>query len=272
MKIAGVLGWPIAHSRSPLLHRYWIEQHGVDGAYLPFAVSPERFDAAITGLIGLGFAGVNVTLPHKEVALSIADTASAAAQAIGAANMLTVRNDQLHADNSDAFGFAEHLFSTVTDEPTQLSPALLLGAGGAARAAIFALNERGVGPVTVANRTVERAVALQKQFPHIHIISMGDVLSSIDKYRLIVNTTSVGLDEEKTPIEVSNLHPDCVIYDTVYSPLDTLLLRTARARGLCVVDGLGMLMHQARAGAQEWFGIDAVPDRALRDLLSRSLA
>lgn len=269
--IAGVLGWPISHSRSPLLHRHWIAAAGVDAVYLPFAVRPERFAAAASGLAALGVAGVNVTIPHKEQALSHADSATPAARAIGAANMLTVGADgRLAADNSDAFGFLAHLTATISNDPKRFDPALIIGAGGVARAAVYALADFGVERIVILNRTRSRAEALAALYTQAEAVTHDDAAEAIATARLVVNATSIGMQSDETPIDVSLSPSDAILFDTVYTPLETALLRAARQRGLATVDGLGMLMHQARAGARLWYGVDIPPDDALRAVLERS--
>lgn len=271
--IAGVIGWPIAHSRSPLLHGWWLERHGVDGAYLPFAVQPERVGDAVRGLAGLGLKGVNVTIPHKEAALERADTASPTALRIGAANMLTVDAEgAIHADNSDAYGFAENLRAGLEESRWRDRPALLLGAGGAARAVAVALLNLGVASLHIANRTVERADALaaaldDRATGH----PIGDAPEIAKVAGLIVNCTASGMGGDGAPIDLAAIDSRAAVVDTVYTPLETPLLRAARARGLATLDGLGMLIHQGRPGFRAWFGVDPIVDPAVRALLVADL-
>lgn len=271
--IAGVMGWPITHSRSPLLHRFWIERAGVDAVYLPFATPPDRLAEAVSGLSALGIRGVNVTIPHKEQALALADEPTAAASAIGAANMLTVGADgRLLADNSDAFGFIAHLRASVGSALDKLLPAVILGAGGVARAIAYALTDAGVGDVRIHNRTHARAAALAASFPSVVVVPDAQKIEALREARLIVNATALGMGDGALPCDPAILRSDSVVYDTVYTPLDTPLLHAARARNLHTVDGLGMLMHQARAGARLWYGVETEPDAALRALLEASFA
>ncbi len=263
-RLAGVIGWPIGHSRSPLLHGHWLERHGIDGAYLPLAVPPGRLPAAIEGLLALGFRGANVTIPHKEEALVLASRATPQAKAIGAANTLIVENGGLLADNSDAFGFLANLEESAGWRP-EGKRCLVLGAGGASRAVLWSLMDRGAAEVVLTNRTSERAARLAEAFglqcrPW---EERGRALAGMD---LLVNTTSLGMQgQPELDLPLQNLPASCLVTDLVYVPLETQLLRNARVRGNPTVDGLGMLLHQARPGFAAWFGVEPRVDQALRD-------
>ena len=254
--VAGVMGWPVSHSRSPRLHGFWLEAYGIDGAYVPLAVRPERFETALRGLAALGMRGCNVTLPHKEATLALADHADDVARRIGAANTVVVREDgALAVTNTDAFGFIENLEARAPGWPSD-RPAVLLGAGGASRAVIVALLDAGVPQVRIANRTLERAQALADTFgPAVLPVAWEERAAALDGAGLLVNGTQLGMAGQ-APLEMTldGLAGDGVVYDLVYVPLQTDLLRAAAARHLRCVDGLGMLLHQARPGFAAWFG------------------
>ena len=265
-RLAGVMGWPVAHSRSPRIHGYWLEEKGIDGAYLPLAVRPEALGAALAGLGALGFRGCNLTAPHKEAALAHMATLSGTARRIGAVNTVTVGDDgALHGDNTDGFGFIGHLRQEAPGwDPA--APVAMLGAGGAARAVVDALKAEGVTEIRVANRTRARASALAD--------AAGDTLralpweereAALEGCGLLVNTTQLGQGGKPAlELDLGRLPAAAVVYDLVYAPLETALLRAARARGNAAVDGLGMLIHQARPGFAAWFGAEAEATAALR--------
>jgi shikimate dehydrogenase len=263
-RVAAVIGWPVAHSRSPSLHGHWLERYGIDGAYVPLAVKPEDIARALRALVELGFAGANVTLPHKEAALAAADEASARAREIGAANTLIVRDGRLLADNTDGYGFLENLRQSAPDWQPAAGPAVVLGAGGAARAVLHALLEAGVPELRLLNRTRARAERLAESFPHVRVSDWGD-MRALEGAALLANSTSLGMSGQP-PLEIAldRLPPEALVTDLVYSPLETALLRAARARGYATVDGLGMLLHQARPGFAAWFGREPEVDEALR--------
>ncbi|MCA8927420.1 MAG: shikimate dehydrogenase [Alphaproteobacteria bacterium] len=274
-RLAGVMGWPIAHSRSPHIHGYWLERYRIDGAYVPLAIRPEHLAEAFAALPKVGFRGWNITLPHKEAARRLVDSVTPAAERIGAVNTVTVQADgSLSGDNTDAFGFLAHIDQSVPDWP-RARPALVLGAGGAARAVIFALLEAGVPEVRLCNRTLARAEALAADNgPAVRPVRWEDREAAMDGAGLVVNTTSLGMHGQP-PLEVrlEALPVDAVVNDIVYVPLETPLLAAAAARGLRTVDGLGMLLHQARPGFERWFGHrpEVTPDlhaTIVRDLLS----
>ena len=264
-KLAGVMGWPVAHSRSPLLHGHWLEHYGIDGAYVPLAVAPEHFAQALRALSLVGFAGVNVTLPHKETALAAVDEATATASRIGAVNTVTVRADgSLLGDNTDAYGFVENLRQSVPDWRPEAGPALLIGAGGTARAVAVALLEAGLPEVTLVNRTTSRAEALALEIGGpVKVGLWVDRARLLGQAALLVNTSSLGLvGGPALDLDLAALVPD-----VVYTPLETPLLREARGRGNAVADGLGMLLHQARPGFAKWFGVAPEVSEHLRALL-----
>jgi shikimate dehydrogenase len=256
-RIAGVMGWPIKHSRSPRLHGFWLDKYGIDGAYVPLAVRPEELPIALRALPKLGFAGTNLTVPHKELALPVLDHVDALARRIGAANTIVVRADgSLLGTNTDAFGFTESIRAGAPAWKPEAAAAVVIGAGGAARAVIVALLDEGVRTIRVVNRTRDRAARLAEEFgATAH--AWGDWRSALDGAGLLVNTTTQGMaGEPALDIDLAALPTTAVVNDIVYVPLETPLLAAARRRGNRVVDGLGMLLHQARPGFRAWFGVD----------------
>lgn len=263
---AGVIGWPVAHSRSPRLFDHWFARHGIAGRYMPFAVAPGSFPHVFPALARAGLQGVNITLPHKEQALALADTATPTAEAIGAANLIRFTADgAIEADNSDGYGFIESLRAGAPGWQADRGPAVVLGAGGASRALIHALLEAGVPEIRLANRTRDKADALAKAFDRTAVIDWERRAAALEGAATVVNATSLGM-EGQPPLDIAlDAAPDhAVVTDIVYTPLETPLLAAARARGLAAVDGLGMLLHQARPAFAAWFGIDPEVDDALR--------
>lgn len=257
MILAGVMGDPIGHSLSPVLHSYWLARHGVNGAYLPLHVKHAELEQALRALPALGFSGVNLTLPHKESALAIVDTLSAEAKKIGAVNTVIVRkNGMLHGTNTDAFGFIENLHSGVRELTPYLEQAVVIGAGGAARAVVFGLLEAGAKKVIIVNRTKARAEALAKHFgARCEVLLSDNIEEALASASLLVNSSSLGM-KGKAPLEISlrSLPKTALVTDIVYTPLITALLQKAKRRGNPTVEGLGMLLHQARPGFEAWFG------------------
>jgi shikimate dehydrogenase len=269
-RLAGVIGWPIAHSRSPRLHGYWLERYGIDGGYLPFAVRPERLAAALAGLPALGLRGINVTLPHKEAALGLCARVTEAARRIGAVNTIVVSEDgELEGSNTDAFGFLAHLAASLPGFRPEAGPAVLLGAGGAARAIAVALLDAGAPELRLVNRTRLRAEALAVALgPRVRLLDWAERATALAGAALLVNSTTLGMTGQPAlDLDLTALPRAAVVYDIVYVPLETPLLAAARARGHAVVDGLGMLLHQARPGFAAWFGREPEVDAALRDFV-----
>jgi shikimate dehydrogenase len=257
-RAAGVIGWPVAHSRSPKLHGYWLQQYGIDGAYLPLTVQPGHMAAALRGLAALGFAGCNVTVPHKEAALALADHAEPAARRIGAANLIVVQPDgSLHAGNTDGFGFLENLHERAPGWQAQAGPAVVLGAGGSARAVVAALCDAGCPEIRLLNRTRARAETLADALGGpIRLLDWNERGSALDGAALLANTTTQGMTGQPAlDLDLSALPIAAVVTDLVYVPLETPLLAAARARGNRVADGLGMLLQQARPSFAAWFGV-----------------
>jgi shikimate dehydrogenase len=270
--LAGVMGWPVGHSLSPRLHGFWLRQHRIDGAYVPLAVAPDRLEQALRALPAIGFRGVNLTIPHKEPALALVDRITPAAARIGAVNTVIVGQDGLLGDNTDGYGFIASLVAGAPDWQAGAGSAVLLGAGGAARAIAVALIDAGAPELRLVNRTLARAETLASQLGDaarergatLTVLNWEDE-GALAGASLLVNTTSLGMTGQP-PLEVdlAPLPAKALVTDIVYNPLETRLLAAARARGHQVVDGLGMLLHQARPGFRAWFGIDPEVTDALR--------
>jgi shikimate dehydrogenase len=265
-RLAGVMGWPVAHSLSPRLHGYWLEQHGVDGVYVPLAVAPDHLATALRALPSLGFRGVNLTLPHKERALELCQEVDDLARRIGAVNTIVVREGRLVGSNSDAFGFLESLKAGAPEWRPEAAPAVVLGAGGAARAVVAALIDAGAPEVRLVNRTRERAEALAASLGGaISIQHWAKRRAALADAGLLVNATTLGMaGQPPLDLDLGGLPSDALVTDLVYAPLVTPLLAAARARGNPLVDGLGMLLHQARPGFEAWFGVRPDVTAALR--------
>ncbi|MBP7002410.1 shikimate dehydrogenase [Amaricoccus sp.] len=265
--LAGVLGWPIRHSRSPQLHGHWLARYGIRGHYVPLAVRPEDVPAALAALPKLGFRGVNVTIPHKEAALALAARATPTAELIGAANTLTFdANGGFEADNTDAYGFVRNLRQAAPGWSAAAGPALILGAGGASRAVIAALLEDGAPEIRLANRTRARAEGLRDHFgPRIVVVDWEGAAEAAAGAATIVNTSALGMGEDEgLPVRLDAAPAGALVTDIVYTPLVTPFLVEARARGLRIVDGLGMLLHQGAPGFERWFGRAPEVDDDLR--------
>jgi shikimate dehydrogenase len=268
-RLAGIIGWPVAHSRSPRLHGFWLDRHGLDGAYVPLAIRPEHFATAVRGLMQAGFAGANVTLPHKRAAFALCDSVDPSARHAGAVNTLVFRDGKIEGSNTDGWGFLANLRAHGVDPAA--GPALILGAGGAARAVAAALLETGV-PVTIANRTAEHAEALAHDLPNLRVLPWhrrGDALSD---QALLVNATSLGMQgHPPVDLDLARAAPTLAVADIVYVPLQTPLLSATAAHGLRGVEGLGMLLYQAVPGFRAWFGVEPVVDEALRRFVAADL-
>ena len=274
MKRACVIGWPVEHSRSPLIHRYWLKLYKIDGAYEKEAVRPEDLARFLGSLKDRGYAGANVTLPHKEAALRLAIIADEAARAIGAANTLWLDDAfRLNASNSDAYGFVANLDAGAPHWNDGRKPVMVLGAGGAARAIVHGLLAEGATRVVLTNRTRGRAEALAGAFgPAVTVVDWTKRDRALSDCSLLVNATSLGMTgKEPLNIDLTFLPPDAVVTDIVYSPLETPLLAAARARGNRTVDGLGMLLHQAVPGFERWFGVRPEVTPKLRAHVAASL-
>ncbi|MGB2407935.1 MAG: shikimate dehydrogenase [Paracoccaceae bacterium] len=268
--LVAVLGSPVAHSKSPLLHGFWLKQFGIQGHYVPIDVMAADLEQVLQTLPKMGFVGANVTLPHKEKILSIADQISDRAALIGAANTLVFQPDgKLYADNTDGYGFIENIRQHAPDWQAKGGPALVLGAGGAARAIVSALLEAGTPEVRISNRTRARADQIKSDFGgRVGVVDWVKAGAEIEYAHTLVNTTSLGMTGKSAlTVSLDKLNPETLVTDIVYSPLETELLKAARSKGCRVVDGLGMLIHQAVPGFQRWFGQKPVVDQAIRDIL-----
>ena len=272
LRAACVVGWPIAHSRSPLIHNYWIKQHGLTAEYRREAVPPEKFADFVHSWGERGYVGANITLPHKEAALALSQ-ADDRALAVGAANTLWLEGGALRSTNTDVEGFLENLDASAVGWDSNLKTAVVLGAGGAARAVVFALLERGAERVYVANRTLEKAEAFRARFGEkVHAVRWDDVGGLLTGAQLLANATSLGMSgQPELAIDVGNLAPGAVVTDIVYVPLETRLLAAAKSRGLRTADGLGMLLHQAVRGFSLWFGVRPQVTAELRALVESDL-
>lgn len=265
--LAGVIGHPIAHSRSPVLHGYWLRRYGLKGHYIPIDIAPSDLAELLRTLPRLGFVGVNVTIPHKEAILHIADIITDRAALIGAANTLIFRSDgKIHADNTDGSGFIANLRQNAPNWAPNSGPAVVLGAGGAARAVVAALIEVGVPEIRLTNRTRARADALRSDFgAKVHVHEWVQAGNLLEDAATVVNTTSLGMTgKPELRVPLDRLNPRALVTDLVYTPLKTQFLIEAEVAGCTVVDGLGMLLHQAAPGFERWFGIRPEVDDATR--------
>jgi shikimate dehydrogenase len=277
-RLAGIMGWPVAHSRSPALHGFWLGEHGIDGAYVPLAVPPDRLEQALRALPALGFHGCNLTIPHKQAALAVMDRVDPFARRIGAMNTVIVAADgSLEGSNTDVYGFRENLREQAVDWDPAAGAAVVLGAGGSARAVVAALAAAGVLEIRLVNRTLDRAETLARELAepgtHITIHPWSARAEALRDAGILVNTTSLGMDKEP-PLDLAldALPRAAVVVDIVYVPLETGLLAAARARGHRTVDGLGMLLHQGRPGFEAWFGAAVRVTPALRAAILATFA
>jgi shikimate dehydrogenase len=257
MRRACVIGWPIEHSRSPAIHGYWLNRYGIDGSYTKEAVQPGRLEGFLRLLATNGYRGCNITIPYKEEALHLVDEADATASAIGAANTLWLEDGRLYGTNTDAYGYMTYLAARVPGWQRRDAPVVILGAGGAARAIVHGFLESGVGEIRLMNRTRDRADAVARDFGRrVKVKDWSERSVAARDAAVLVNTTAVGLKGDGSlGIDFAGFHPECVVSDIVYVPLETALIRDARRNGLRTVDGLGMLLHQAVPGFEKWFGV-----------------
>jgi shikimate dehydrogenase len=280
MKRACVIGWPIEHSRSPLIHGYWLKKYGIEGSYTKEAVRPEEVAAFLGSLGDHGFVGCNVTVPHKEAALAAANRPYDDARHIGAANTLWLEDGVLCARNTDTHGYMTYLAESVRQWDKRDAPISILGAGGAARAIVYGFMNEQVGEIRLFNRSRERAELLARHFEALPRFSKSAIKiydweqreeKSRDS-RVIVNTTSLGLKGVgDLGIDFGRHHPECVVSDIVYVPLETSFLKSARLKGLVTVDGLGMLLHQAVPGFERWFGVRPEVTPELRAIIEADI-
>lgn len=273
VRAACIVGWPVKHSRSPLIHGYWIKHHGLNAEYRCEEIAPVDFPAFINGLEAHGYVGANITLPHKETALAASEPDDRA-RAVGAANTLWLRDGHLHSTNTDVEGFTANLDASVPGWDGGADDAIVLGAGGSARAVIYGLIERGFERIHVVNRTPGRADALREVFgPAVQVAHESALPHLLVRSGLVVNTTSLGMTgQPPLEIDLAPLPPAAVVADLVYAPLETALLAAARARGLATADGLGMLLYQAVRGFHQWFGVRPEVTPELRTVVEADLA
>jgi shikimate dehydrogenase len=274
-RVAGVIGWPIAHSLSPRLHGWWLEHYGIDGAYVPLPVRPGDLAAVLAALPKLGFVGANVTVPHKEEAAHLVDDLSPTARRIGAVNTLIVKADgRLFGEASDGFGFLENLKASGAPWRADAGPAVVIGGGGAARAVVAALLDEGVPEIRLINRTAMRAETIAALLGGpIRCVPWAERHAALHAAALLVNTTTQGMaGQPPLNLDLAALPLSAIVTDLVYVPLITPLLAAAKARGNPVVDGLGMLLHQARVGFRAWFGIEPQVTDALRTFVTAGVA
>ena len=271
-KLAGVMGWPVGHSRSPLLHNHWISTLGLEAAYVPLPVRPEDFEQALRALPRLGFLGANVTVPHKEAAFGLCDKLDDAARRIGAVNTLVFRKDgTIEGRNTDAIGFVESV-KYQADDSVDGSVALVLGAGGASRAIVAALIDLGAEEIRIANRTVEKAQTIadtmKKGGVAIHAVPWESRDDALDGVSILVNTTTCGMKgHDPLEIDLSPLSLGAIVADIIYTPLETTLVASARELGLITAGGLRMLVEQARPAFEAWFGTKPPITRELMEML-----
>jgi shikimate dehydrogenase len=270
--LAGVIGSPIAHSKSPRLHHYWLRAYGIKGHYIPMDIGIDDLESVIRMLPTMGFVGVNITVPHKERVMDIADLVTDRATLIGAANTLIFRKDgKIHADNTDGYGFIENLRQGAPRWNPKAGVAAVLGAGGAARAVVASLVDVGVPEIVISNRTRVRAENLAVDFgKRVSVVEWVKAGNLLEEAALVVNTTSLGMvGKPELRVPLDGISPKAIVTDLVYNPLKTRLLREAEEIGCVTVDGLGMLIHQAVPAFERWFGQRPVVDEAIRAAVLR---
>ena len=268
--IAGVIGWPIKHTLSPILHNYWLKLYKIDGAYIPIETQPENLEKAIRSLPLLGFAGANVTIPHKEIAYNIVDEATEKARRVEAVNTLIIReNGSIIGDNTDSSGFIDNLRFGLQTKLDQKRPTVVIGAGGAARSVVAALLDMGMEEIRIVNRTIEKAQQFSRVFSqNINILPWQQLDKSLENSGLLINATPLGMQNSPPlDIDLKALPKDAIVTDIVYTPLKTPLLKAALKRGNKIVDGLGMLIHQAVPGFTAWYKTEPHITKDLRTVL-----
>lgn len=272
--LAGVMGWPVMHSRSPMFHNYWLKKHDLVGTYVPLAIRPENLAAALRGLRPLGFAGVNVTIPHKQEAMKIIDGVDALAKAIGAVSCITVRPDgSLTGTNNDCYGFIQAVKQEHPGWRADAGPAVVIGAGGGSRAVCYGLAQEGAREIRLVNRSFERARQIAREFGGpIKALEWKDRNEALDGAAMLVNTTSQGMvGNPALDLKLDKLPKSALASDIVYIPLETPLLAEARKRGNRTMNGLGMLLNQGRPAWKAWFGIEPEVTAELRAMVEKTI-
>ena len=272
--LAGLMGWPVMHSRSPKLHNYWFEQHGLAGTYVPLAIEPKNLEAALRSLAPLGFAGCNLTIPLKEAALPFVDEVDAQTRRIGASSCVVVRpNGSLLATNNDGYGYIEGILEADPAWRADAGPIVVIGSGGGSRAVVYSLAERGAREIRLFNRTFDRAKALEQEFgAPIRALPWEEREEALGDAAMVVNTTSQGMvGQPPLDLNLDKLPRAALVSDIVYIPRETPLLARARQRGNRTVNGLGMLLHQARPAWRAWFGIETKVTPELRALIEATI-
>lgn len=272
--LAGVIGWPIMHSRSPMMHNYWLEKNNLVGRYLPLAVKAENLEGALRGLRPLGFSGCNVTIPHKQACMPFLDELSPSALAMGAVSCIHAREDgSLYGTNNDAFGFIRNLKASNANWRADAGPITVIGAGGGSRAVCYGLIQEGAKEIRLVNRNIEKAQALASSIsPQIKVLPWSELNQSLSGIKTLVNTTSLGMvGQPPLEIDLSDLDRDALVTDIIYIPLETDLIKAAKARGNTVTNGLGMLLHQGPLAWKLWFGIEPEVTQELRTLIEKSI-
>jgi shikimate dehydrogenase len=272
--MAGVMGWPVMHSRSPTIHNYWFAKHGLVGTYVPLAIRAEGLRAALRALPALGFAGCNLTIPHKEAAFDIVDRVDPLARRIGAINCVVVAPDgSLDGRNNDGFGYIQSILEAYPAWRADAGPIVVIGAGGGARAVLVSLSDQGARDIRLINRSPERAQALAREFgAPIRALAWDDRHAALEGAAMLINTTSQGMaGQPALDLMLDKLPASALVSDIVYIPRETPLLAAARARGNRTINGLGMLLHQARPAWKAWFGIEPEVTAELRDLIEATI-
>ena len=272
--LAGVMGWPVHQSRSPMLHNYWFKQHNLAGTYVPLAVKPQDIETALRGLPALGFSGVNITIPHKQTSMPLMAEIDAVGRGIGAINLVVVRPDgSMVGSNTDAYGCIANIRQMRPEWRPDAGPVAIMGAGGASRTAIWALADAGVKEIRIANRTHERALTVAKELrAPCKVVRWEERHDILDGAAVLVNATNQGMiGQPPLDLKLDKLPKHAIVYDIVYNPIETPLLAAARARGHRVIPGLGMLLNQAPPAWKAWFGIEPQVTPELRSMIEATL-